>query len=333
MGGGAILHASMVRQPASPTLPPRAAAPARGDRSRSAAPFHTFVLGSDSDDLLSRRPTGLVQRERLPGPSADSGAQAGESARTPRTVSRPARVGSPPSARFGGAGACLTTSGAATRTGPAERQELTPTVSLARGCLACLDTTSSWPPLTWNCLAADQRAVTHEVLDELAAGKTLDHLRAVLVAGGMLPDRDERLVTLERWTFRTVTSRGDHEKRAMLHRYAVWHHLRRLRARVGTDRDTHVQVANVRSHITAAVNFLDWPSGTGLTLSLHGDRTRQPDGVAVSGAAPGRDPGPHARHPHPSRRPMAEGIRRRLGRLRRRRQPPDTVMAAAIVCK
>lgn len=45
-----------------------------------------------------------------------------------------------------------------------------------------------------------------EVLDELAAGKTLDHLRAVLVAGGMLPDRDKRLVKLERWTSRIVAS-------------------------------------------------------------------------------------------------------------------------------
>jgi hypothetical protein len=49
--------------------------------------------------------------------------------------------------------------------------------------------------------------VTHEVRDELAAGKTLDHLKAVLVAGGMLPDRDERLVELERWTSRIVASR------------------------------------------------------------------------------------------------------------------------------
>jgi hypothetical protein len=48
-------------------------------------------------------------------------------------------------------------------------------------------------------IAADQGAVTHDILDELAAGQTLDHLRAVLVAGGILPDRDERLVTLERW--------------------------------------------------------------------------------------------------------------------------------------
>jgi hypothetical protein len=116
-------------------------------------------------------------------------------------------------------------------------------------------------------IAADQRAVTHDVLDELASGKTLDHLRAVLVAGGILPDRDERLVTLERWTSRIVASRDDHEERAMLHRYAVWHHLRRLRGRLGADHATHLQMANVRSHITAAANFLDWLSSRGLTLT------------------------------------------------------------------
>ncbi|MFC8453076.1 hypothetical protein [Kitasatospora sp. NPDC057223] len=116
-------------------------------------------------------------------------------------------------------------------------------------------------------IAADQRAVTHDVLDELPTGKTLDHLRAVLVAGGILPDRDERLVKLERWTSRAVASRDDHEERAMLHRYAVWHHLRRLRGRLGAGHATHLQMANVRSHITAAVNFLDWLAGSGLTLT------------------------------------------------------------------
>lgn len=116
-------------------------------------------------------------------------------------------------------------------------------------------------------IAAGQHAVTHEVLDELVAGKTLDHLRAVLVVGGMLPDRDERLVKLERWTARIVASRSAHEERALLHRYAVWHHLRRLRGRLGAGHATHLQMANVRSHITAAVNFLDWLSGTGLTLA------------------------------------------------------------------
>ncbi|MCX4744945.1 site-specific integrase [Kitasatospora sp. NBC_01287] len=96
------------------------------------------------------------------------------------------------------------------------------------------------------------------------------------------------------------------------------------------------------------------------TPPLHSDRTRRSDALAVSRStprptrqrrparptvdrrrnptrpgqvhrpvrprrgSPGRDPGPHARHPHPSRRPVAEGIGRRLGRLCRRRQPPLT---------
>lgn len=47
----------------------------------------------------------------------------------------------------------------------------------------------------------------------------------------------------------------------MLHRYEVWHHLRRLRGRLGTGHATRLQIANVCSHITAAVNFLDWLAG------------------------------------------------------------------------
>ena len=116
-------------------------------------------------------------------------------------------------------------------------------------------------------IAADQRTVTHDVLDELAAGQTLDHLRAVLVAGGILPDRDERLISLERWATRIIAFRDDHEERAMLHSYAIWHHLRRLRRRLGADHATHRQMVNVRSHTTAAVNFLDWLSTSGLTLA------------------------------------------------------------------
>ncbi|MCW2941742.1 MAG: hypothetical protein JWN00_4727 [Actinomycetia bacterium] len=49
-------------------------------------------------------------------------------------------------------------------------------------------------------IGADTRRPTHEILDELPPSKTLDHLRSVLVATGTLPDRDERLVKLERWT-------------------------------------------------------------------------------------------------------------------------------------
>jgi hypothetical protein len=116
-------------------------------------------------------------------------------------------------------------------------------------------------------LARDRGVLTHDVLDELPAGKTLDHLRAVLVAGGMLPERDERLVKLERWVAGVVQSRTDPEERQLLHRYAVWHHLRRLRRRLAAAHASHLQALNVRCHTMAAVNFLEWLTSQNVTLA------------------------------------------------------------------
>jgi hypothetical protein len=116
-------------------------------------------------------------------------------------------------------------------------------------------------------LAHDDRDLTHEVLDELPASKTLDHLRAVLVAADMLPDRDDRLATLERWVSQLVQSRADPEERQLLHNYVVWHHLRRLRRRLGDAHASHLQALNVRSHATAAAGFLDWLATHRLTLA------------------------------------------------------------------
>src|SRR6266508_3202710 len=116
-------------------------------------------------------------------------------------------------------------------------------------------------------VAADHRPLAHDVLDELPASKTLDHLRAVLIAGGTLPARDERLVTLERWVTDTIATRADPAERQLLHRYAVWHHLRRLRRRLGTAHASHLQALNVRCHTTAAVKFLDWLTARNLTLA------------------------------------------------------------------
>ncbi len=114
-------------------------------------------------------------------------------------------------------------------------------------------------------IGCDSRPLTHEILDELPPGKTLDHLRSVLVAAGVLPGRDERLVKLERWIAAALAARADPGERRVLHGYAIWHHLRRLRQRLGGARASHLQCLNVRSHITSAVNFLDWLAGGGLT--------------------------------------------------------------------
>jgi hypothetical protein len=116
-------------------------------------------------------------------------------------------------------------------------------------------------------LAAGQCPLTHAVLDELPASKTLTHLRSVLVATGALPARDEHLAQLERWISATVAARSDPGEKEILHRYAAWHVLRRLRGRIRGTHATHSQAAVARRNVRAAVAFLDWLAARDLTLA------------------------------------------------------------------
>jgi len=116
-------------------------------------------------------------------------------------------------------------------------------------------------------LGRDDRPLTHDLLDDLPPSKTLDHLRSVLVATATLPDRDERLVRLERWTQALLSARQDLDQRRILQAYAHWHHLRRLRQRLRGAHATGLQCTNVRSHIAAAADFLDWLTNRSLTLA------------------------------------------------------------------
>jgi hypothetical protein len=125
-------------------------------------------------------------------------------------------------------------------------------------------------------LGRDQRPLTHEVLDEMPAGKTVAHLRSVLVAVGALPARDERLLKLERWIAGLLQARDDpQQQQRILHGYAIWHLLRRLRQRLGSaarpagiaGHTSPREYDNVRRHVLAAVNLMDLLAGHGLTLA------------------------------------------------------------------
>lgn len=112
--------------------------------------------------------------------------------------------------------------------------------------------------------------LTHEVLDGLPAGKTVEHLRSILVATEILPARDEHMVRLERWITRTIADRADPDEQHLLHRYAGWHLLRRLRQRSQGGEATHTQYAVVRQHVRAAIGFLDWLTSHHLALAAAG---------------------------------------------------------------
>jgi uncharacterized protein YidB (DUF937 family) len=111
------------------------------------------------------------------------------------------------------------------------------------------------------------RQLTHRVLDELPPGKTVEHLRSVLVAIGTLPPRDEQMIRLNHWIARVIGERPGPGQRQLLHRYAVWHVIRRLRGRLGGTHATHGQVLAAQRIIKAAIALLDWLTAHDLTLA------------------------------------------------------------------
>jgi hypothetical protein len=130
-------------------------------------------------------------------------------------------------------------------------------------------------------LAALDRPLSHGTLDELPPGKTVEHLRSVLVATGTLPPRDEQMTRLERWISWAIAERPDPGQRQLLHRYAIWHVVRRLRSRLGGAHATRGQVVVAQRNVKAAIALLDWLTARDLTLAA----ARQGDLEAWLGSA------------------------------------------------
>lgn len=116
-------------------------------------------------------------------------------------------------------------------------------------------------------LAAGDRPLTHTALDELPDSKPLKHLRAVLVATGALPARDEHMARLQHWITATITGRQDPDEQHLLHRYTDWHLMRRLRRRTNGTETTHSQAVVVQRHVRAALGLLQWLTAHDLTLA------------------------------------------------------------------
>jgi hypothetical protein len=115
-------------------------------------------------------------------------------------------------------------------------------------------------------LAAGRMPLTHAAFDELGNSQALAHLRQTLVTVGALPERDEELVRLQRFLTGFLTSQHDRDRRKILHRYTIWHLLRRLRSRNNGRPTSRQQALRIRSHTRAASAFLDWLEAHNLTL-------------------------------------------------------------------
>ena len=78
------------------------------------------------------------------------------------------------------------------------------------------------------------------------------------------------MARLERFLDNVLATRTNPGQREILHRYAVWHLLRRLRRRNNGQATTHEQYAVVHQHVRAAVVLLDWLAAQHLTLGSCG---------------------------------------------------------------
>jgi hypothetical protein len=75
------------------------------------------------------------------------------------------------------------------------------------------------------------------------------------------------MTRLERWIAQAIADRPDPGQQQLLHRYAIWHVVRRLRSRLGGARATYSQAVAARRNIKAATVLLDWLTARGLTLA------------------------------------------------------------------
>ncbi|MFT3872262.1 MAG: hypothetical protein QM714_06380 [Nocardioides sp.] len=107
--------------------------------------------------------------------------------------------------------------------------------------------------------------LTHEVLDAQGDRFSVGYLRALLVATGVLPERDEQAARLDRWTTALLANVEDPDQRKLLTRYARWHVIARARPdRHGQLRPTVAD--RCRQEIRTAQRFLTHLDERGVSL-------------------------------------------------------------------
>ncbi|MEU9945004.1 hypothetical protein [Streptomyces lavendulae] len=114
-------------------------------------------------------------------------------------------------------------------------------------------------------LATATGPVTHASLDAFADEVMADHLRALLVAHGVLAVRDEHLARIERWLPKVLGRLPDAGERRIVERWARWQPLRRLHRQPA--HTSPGQACGIRQEIRAVVRLLEWLPEQGSSLA------------------------------------------------------------------
>lgn len=116
-------------------------------------------------------------------------------------------------------------------------------------------------------IVAGQLKVSHDALDAHPHRQGADYLRHVLVAGQVLPNRDENLSRLQRWVTATLAGIDDPADRRLVQAYATWRVLHQLRRRATAQPLPRTPTGHARVRIGAAVEFLAWLRSRHLMLA------------------------------------------------------------------
>jgi hypothetical protein len=119
-------------------------------------------------------------------------------------------------------------------------------------------------------LAAGEIAITHAALIAQPNWRRATFLRELLMHCGVLPIMDKNLMLFERWLGQRLAAITDTDHHAVVHRFATWNELRRLRAKAERQQLTAATIATSRDRVIQAISFLSWLDSRGDTLAACG---------------------------------------------------------------
>ncbi|MBA3488824.1 MAG: hypothetical protein H0T78_04635 [Longispora sp.] len=115
-------------------------------------------------------------------------------------------------------------------------------------------------------LAYGEVELSHDGLNQLTPWRSVNYLRDLLMANGILPAADRHLLSFQRWLDQHLTAIEVPEHRQVLQRFATWHLLRKLRTAadrhpLGESRDRQA-----RRVMTKSQEFCAWLTDRGVDL-------------------------------------------------------------------
>ena len=114
-------------------------------------------------------------------------------------------------------------------------------------------------------LVAEDRLLSHDLLDELPPAPSLHYIRQVMVQTGILPGRDEDLERVPSWLEHHLASTPAAHA-SLVRPFLHWHLMRRARNRASARRYPVLAGPDLRSQITVALELLAWTDNQAIIL-------------------------------------------------------------------